>query len=64
MAVYGRFAGDQKGGGKRGGVRVIYYWEPTDQVFYMLFVYPKTAQDDLTQSQLRILAKVVREELK
>ena len=53
-----------RGVGKRGGVRVIYFWRPDDQAFYMLFAYGKTEQDDLTPDQLRILARVVREELK
>lgn len=30
----------------------------------MLLVYPKSRQDDLTQEQLRILTRLVREELK
>jgi len=53
-----------KGFGKRGGIRVIYYWLPDEQVFYMLFVYSKTAQEDLTPDQLRVLARIVREEIK
>ncbi len=53
-----------KGVGKRGGVRVIYYWRPDEQVFYMLFAYAKTTQEDLTPDQLRVLARLVREELK
>ncbi len=53
-----------KGFGKRGGVRVIYYWRPDEQVFYMLFAYAKTTQEDLTPDQLRVLARLVREELK
>ena len=52
----------RKGTGKRGGIRVIYYWHPDDQVFYMLFTYEKTAQADLTPQQLKILARLVREE--
>lgn len=52
----------RKGKGKRGGIRVIYYWIPDDDVFYMLFAYPKTAQDDLPPEQVRTLARVVREE--
>ncbi len=48
--------------GKRGGVRVIYYWAPGDTVFYMLFIYAKNDQGDLTPRQTRELAKVVREE--
>ena len=53
-----------KGSGKRGGIRVIYYWSPGEQVFYMLFAYGKTEQADLTPSQIRILARIVREEFK
>ena len=53
-----------RGIGKRGGVRVIYFWRPVDEVFYMLFAYAKTEQEDLTPDQLRVLARVVREELK
>ena len=53
-----------RGKGKRGGVRVIYYWDPKQEVFYMLFVYTKSAQDDLTSSQLKVLSRLVREEFK
>ena len=52
------------GGGKRGGLRVIYYWLPVDQVFYMLYVFSKTEQGDLTPSQTRTLGRLVREEFK
>jgi len=51
-----------RGSGKRGGIRVIYYWDQELAVFYMLFAYPKAVQDDLTANQLRILRKIVREE--
>jgi len=54
----------RKGTGKRGGIRIIYYWHADEQVFYMLFAYEKTAQADLTPQQLRILARLVREEFK
>jgi mRNA-degrading endonuclease RelE of RelBE toxin-antitoxin system len=54
----------QKGRGKRGGIRVIYYWDEAEEIFYMLFCYAKTDQDDLTPSQLKILRQIVREELK
>ena len=50
------------GRGKRGGVRLIYYWEPTSQTFYMLYLYAKNEQGDLTAAQLKVLAKLVREE--
>ena len=52
------------GVGKRGGVRVIYYWAPGDTLFYMLYIYAKNDQGDLTARQTRELAKAVREEFK
>ena len=52
------------GGGKRGGLRVIYYWAPHDQAFYMLYVYTKSEQGDLTPTQIRQLGRIVREEFK
>jgi len=50
--------------GKRGGVRLIYYWEPKTETFYMLYLYAKNEQGDLTSAQLKVLAKLVREEFK
>ena len=53
-----------KGRGKRGGLRVIYYQAKEEDTFYMLFVYPKNEQEDLTPTQLRVLGRLVREEFK
>ena len=39
--------------GKRGGVRIIYYWVPAETVFYMLYAYTKNEQGDLTAAQAR-----------
>jgi mRNA-degrading endonuclease RelE of RelBE toxin-antitoxin system len=50
------------GKGKRGGVRVIYFWEKAKATCYMLFLYRKNQQGDLTAVQVRTLARVVREE--
>jgi len=50
--------------GKRGGVRVIYYWIPSQEKLLMLFIYPKNVQDDLTRKQLKDLKSLVRQELK
>jgi hypothetical protein len=52
------------GAGKRGGLRVIYYWAPGDQVFYLLYAYTKSEQGDLTPEQTRQLGRLVREEFK
>jgi mRNA-degrading endonuclease RelE of RelBE toxin-antitoxin system len=48
------------GSGKRGSLRVIYYWDPPDTIF-MLFPYRKTEQEDLTPDQLKLLRKTVKE---
>ena len=52
------------GAGKRGGFRIIYYWAPKGQAFYMLYVYAKNEQGDLTHAQARWLGQLVREEFK
>jgi hypothetical protein len=51
-----------RGVGKRGGIRVIYYWFAPNETFLMLFAYLKTVQSDLTPGQLRVLRKIVEEE--
>ncbi|HEX5759567.1 MAG TPA: type II toxin-antitoxin system RelE/ParE family toxin [Thermoanaerobaculia bacterium] len=53
-----------RGKGKSGGLRIIYYWDPTEGAVYLLFLYPKSRQEDLTASQLRLLRRIVQEELK
>ena len=52
------------GRGKRGGVRVIYYWASARQIILMLLLYGKNEQDDLTPDQLRILRRLVESEFK
>jgi hypothetical protein len=52
------------GGGKSGGLRVIYYWAPSETAFYMLYAYSKNDQGDLTPAQARTLGQLVREEFK
>ena len=50
-----------KGQGKRGGLRVIYYRRVVEDAFYMLLIYTKTKQDDLTPRQLAIVRRLVKE---
>jgi mRNA-degrading endonuclease RelE of RelBE toxin-antitoxin system len=52
-----------KGQGKRGGVRVIYYWVVAQDRIYMVYIYPKTKQTDLTPEQLKALKQTVEKEL-
>jgi mRNA-degrading endonuclease RelE of RelBE toxin-antitoxin system len=50
------------GRGKRGGVRVIYYWAVRRDQLLMLLMYPKNVQDDLTPGQVRTLRRIVETE--
>lgn len=50
------------GRGKRGSLRVIYYWDAPDLIF-MLLPYAKTEQEDLTRRQLNTLRVLVKEML-
>lgn len=50
-----------KGHGKRGGVRVIYYWWVERDRISMLLIYAKNEQDDLTAGQLRQLKAAITE---
>ena len=51
------------GKGKSGGVRIIYCWIMKRDTILMLLVYPKSEQDNLTPSQLKILKSLVEKEL-
>ena len=53
---------DAPGRGKRGGIRVIYYWAVSDDQILMLYAYAKNSQADLTPEQERRLAAIVRQE--
>src|SRR5438105_14065214 len=46
------------GRGKRGGLRVIYYWAVGDMVCLMLYLYAKNEQGDLTAAQMKELARL------
>ena len=48
-----RWAGS--GRGKRGGLRVIYYWWVAEDKISLLLVYPKNEMDDLRADQLKQL---------
>lgn len=51
-----------KGRGKRGGIRIIYFWDEPSETFYLLYAYRKNDREDLTPQQLRVFAALVREE--
>lgn len=53
-----------EGRGKRGGFRIIYFWDKRSSTVYMLFLYQKNEQGDLSAAQIRTLARLVREEFR
>ena len=59
-----RWAQSQRGKGKRGGVRIIYYWHREGSLIYMLIAYSKGERDDLSAHEKRQLRKHVAEEFK
>jgi mRNA-degrading endonuclease RelE of RelBE toxin-antitoxin system len=52
------------GSGKRGGLRLIYFWDVPEDIIYMLLIYKKSKQEDLTPNQLKTLRNLVKEFLK
>ena len=48
-----------EGKGKSGGVRAIYYWMTEDEQIYMLYVYSKSEQEDLTPDQKKALKTII-----
>ena len=47
------------GRGKRGGARIIYYWDVAQSRLFLVFLYPKNERADLTRAQLRTLRTLV-----
>ena len=52
-----RWAGS--GRGKRGGLRIIYYWQTADNEIWMLLAYPKSEWEDLSHDQIKQLKRLV-----
>ncbi|MFZ2361998.1 MAG: hypothetical protein WA040_21855 [Anaerolineae bacterium] len=49
------------GRGKRGGVRVIYYWKRTDGEIWMLTLYAKNEASTIPAHILRKIAKEIED---
>lgn len=49
------------GRGKRGGARVIYYWVVSREKIFLLDIYAKNEKEDLTQTEIKELRRVVEE---
>ncbi len=58
-----RFADARRGKGKRGGLRVIYYWWDAGFQFWLFTVYDKNEMTDLTPQQCKALKGMIKAEL-
>ena len=59
-----RFADARRGKGKRGGLRVIYYWWVLESQCWLFTIYDKDQADDLTAKQRSVLAQLLERETK
>ncbi|MGH8282451.1 MAG: toxin [Gammaproteobacteria bacterium] len=58
-----RFADSRRGKGKRGGLRVIYYWWDAEFQFWLFTLYDKGEMADLTPQQRKALKTLIKAEL-
>ena len=58
-----RFADAKRSKGKRGGLRVIYYWWNVGLQFWLFSLYGKDEMDDLTSQQRKALKTMLKTEL-
>ncbi len=58
-----RFADARRGQGKRGGLRVIYYWCVAGFQFWLFTLYDKNEMADLTPQQRKALKAMIKAEL-
>ena len=59
-----RWRDPRRGKGKRGGLRVIYYWYMPGKQFWLFTLYNKDEMADLTAQERHILRQLLEEELK
>lgn len=53
-----RWHKDRKG--KRGGVRIIYYWKKSDNEIWLLTVYEKSKQEDIPKKMIKKIAEEIK----
>ena len=55
---------ERRGKGKRGGLRVIYFWWPQGGQFWLFTLFGKDEAEDLTPAQRRQLKELLKAELR
>ncbi len=58
-----RFVDKRRGKGKRGGLRVVYYWWDAGMQFWLFTLYDKDEMDDLTPQQRKDLKAMIKLEV-
>jgi len=58
-----RFGDERRGKGKRGGLRVIYYWRDVGSQFRLFTVFDKDEMSDLTATERKTLKEMIKREL-
>jgi hypothetical protein len=53
----------RRGKGKRGGLRVIYYWWDGKRQFWLFTLYDKDEMDDLSAKEKKALKDMLKREL-
>jgi len=59
-----RFSDTRRGKGKRGGLRVIYYWWDGGESFWLFTLYDKDEMADLSTKQRVTFKELLKRELK
>ncbi len=52
-----------RGKGKRGGLRIIYYWWGPKRQFWLFTLYDKDELDNLSETEKSTLKKLLKQEL-
>ena len=58
-----RFGDEQRGKGKRGGIRVIYFWHDVQRQFWLFTLYSKDECNDLGPKEKKALKAMLKQEL-
>lgn len=53
----------RRGKGKRGGLRIIYFWWETGRQFWLFTLYDKNELDDLSPTERKALKDMLKREL-
>ena len=58
-----RFQDKRRGKGKRGGLRIIYYWWLGGSQFWLFTLYGKGEMTDLSDSERKALSEMLKKEI-